>query len=306
MHGVIKAAVRRTERFLEDPFDPPVEILRPVRAVGPFVLASPHSGRIYPVEFIAETRLDSLTLRASEDAYVDELFGAAPRLGAPLLIARFPRAYLDPNREPWELDPTMFSGPLPVWANTRTPRVAAGLGAIPRIVADGAEIYGEQLPAQEAERRVRMLHLPYHRALSRLIEETRLRFGEAILLDCHSMPSTAVLTGERGRGRGGRVDIVLGDRYGASAAGGLARFVERALADLGFTVARNALYAGGYSTERYGRPERGVHAIQIELSRALYLNEPRIERGPDYETVRAAMTAFLTRLLSADWRVLVT
>lgn len=298
MYGVIKAHAPE-ERFSgDDLFDSPVEILTPARPRAPVVFASPHSGRRYPAGFIAESGLDSTTLRASEDAYVDELVNAAPRLGAPLVAARFPRALLDANRDPWELDPSMFDGPLPVWAKTRTPRVAAGLGSIPRVVADGAEIYRRRLPVTEAHRRVDRLHRPYHAAVERLLSEARARWGVGVLLDCHSMPSVGG-PGDTDRGRG-RVDIVLGDRFGSSCAPELVRAVERRLTGLGLAVARNSPYAGGWSTERYGRPERGLHALQIEINRSLYLDEREVRPHAGFDKLRSQLEAVIRGLIEHD------
>lgn len=298
MHRLIKPRAAE-ERFSgDDLYDSPVEILRPRRHRSPAVFASPHSGRRYPARFVAESRLDSLTLRASEDAYVDDLMSAAPDLGAPLLAARFPRALLDVNRDPWELDPDMFDGPLPVWAKTRTPRVAAGLGSIPRIVADGAAIYRRRLPVEEARRRIDRLHAPYHAALEGLLSEARAAFGVGILIDCHSMPSVGG-PGDRDRGRG-RTDIVVGDRFGSACAPELTGAIERRLDALGFRVARNAPYAGGWSTERYGQPDRGLHAVQIEINRGLYLDERRVERSGRFAAVRAQLRAFMRGLVEED------
>ncbi len=290
MHGVIKAQETFSNSEPADSGDSPVEIARPARAIGPLVFASPHSGRWYAPEFVRQSALDALRLRASEDAYVDMLMADAPHLGAPLVTATFPRAYVDANRHPWELDPHMFSGALPSWVQARSPRVAAGLGAVPRIVADGAEIYRERLPAQEADRRMRLFHQPYHQALNGVLEETRARFGVAILVDCHSMPSA----GHE------RVDAVLGDRFGVSCDRRVTAALEQALRAEGLRVARNTPYAGGYSTERYGRPAENAHAIQLELNRALYLNEARVEPHGGFDALKAALTRTVKRLLSAD------
>ncbi len=295
MHGAIKALPLHGEPTV-DVFDPPYEIVRPAAITSPVVFASPHSGRVYPAAFLAASRLDATTLRASEDAYVDELFSSAPASGAPLIAARFPRAFLDVNRDPWELDPSMFHEPLPAWAKTRTPRVAAGLGAVPRIVADGAEIYAHPIPVRDAEARVRDLHHPYHRALDRLVGEVRNRFGGVLLVDCHSMPSVGG-PGERDSGRG-RVDVVIGDRFGSACAFGVTRALEASFRARGFRVARNTPYAGGWTTERHGRPARGRHAVQIELNRALYLDEARVERSANFETVRAQICDIIGELLA--------
>jgi N-formylglutamate amidohydrolase len=268
----------------------PVLMLRPQRQTSPMIFASPHSGRLYPPSFARQTRLDSLTLRKSEDAFVDELFGAVAEFGAPLLAARFPRAFIDVNRAPGEIDPAMFDGPLPCWVGPRTPRVAAGLGVIPRIVRDGVEIYAGRLPAHDAAYRMENFYRPYHAALARLVAETRECFGLAIVVDCHSMPPPA---------RG--TEIVIGDCYGESAAPALAAEAHRHVAGLGFSVARNAPYAGGYTTRLYGKPEAGVHALQIEISRALYLDETTVEKTPDFAHFRDRLCRFARNLASRAW-----
>lgn len=289
------------ERFSgEDLFDSPVEILAPERVAAPLVFASPHSGRRYPASFIAESRLSSTMLRASEDAYVDELIGCAVAHGAPVVAARFPRALLDANRDPWELDAGMFDGPLPVWAKTRTPRVAAGLGAIPRVVADGAEIYRRRLPVSEAHRRIEKLHRPYHAAVERMLTEARARWGVGVLIDCHSMPSVG---GPQDKDKGrGRVDIVLGDRFGSSCAPELVAAVETRLTAQGLAVARNSPYAGGWSTERYGRPDRGLHALQIEINRNLYLDEREVAPSSGFERLKTQLEAMIRDLILTDAR----
>ncbi|WP_439817240.1 N-formylglutamate amidohydrolase [Zavarzinia sp. CC-PAN008] len=251
--------------------------MRPACQTLPFVYSSPHSGTDYPAAFLAASKLDPLTLRRSEDSFVDEVFGAAPACGAPLLRALFPRAYLDPNREPYELDPGMFADSLPTHANTRSIRVAGGLGTIARVVADGAEIYRTKLSFAEAESRIGQCYRPYHEALAGLLAETRAAFGFAVLIDCHSMPSVAG-PAERDAGLG-RPDMVLGDRWGASCAPALMERAAACLRAMGYAVARNDPYAGGYITHNYGRPGEGVHALQIEVNRALYMDEERIERS---------------------------
>lgn len=258
--------------------DVPHEVLAPPIQTLPVVVASPHSGRDYPPDFVAASRLDRLSLRRSEDSFVDELFAFAPEIGAPLLCANFPRAYVDANREPFELDPRMFSDPLPAYANTRSPRVAAGLGTIARVVASGADIYRDKLRLAEAMHRIRTYYWPYHNALRQLIDDTRERFGGCILLDGHSMPSVG---GPMDRDPGlCRVDFVLGDCHGTSCSPRVLRAAESTLRDLGYHVTRNAPYSGGFVTRHYGRPEQGVHALQIEVNRALYMDEQALRRGP--------------------------
>jgi N-formylglutamate amidohydrolase len=257
-----------------------IEIVAPVAQTVPLVFSSPHSGRDYPAEFLAQSRLDPLTLRRSEDSYVDELFAAAPGHGAPLLRALFPRVFVDPNREALELDPAMFSDPLPANANANSPRVAAGLGSIARVVASGEEIYARKLSLAEAEARLDRYWRPYHAALEELLATSRRRFGHVLLIDCHSMPSVG---GPMERDAGDRrLDFVLGDCHGRSCAPALTDRVEAILRADGFRVERNAPYAGGYVTQHYGRPAEGVHTLQIEVNRALYMNEANYERRPGF------------------------
>ena len=257
----------------------------------PLVLASPHSGAAYPADLIAASRLDPLSLRRSEDSFVDEIFAAAPSLGAPLLSARFPRAYLDVNREPWELDPAMFFEALPGYVNAASPRVRMGLGTIPRIVASGEEIYARKLRFAEARARVETLYQPYHQALRRLVGETETAFGGYLLLDCHSMPSAA-------SGAGGQepADIVLGDCHGISCARPIVEAARAFLVSRKFTVALNAPYAGGFTTGHYGGPRRGHHALQIELNRALYMDERSYRRKPGFDRLAAEMSALVAHL----------
>ena len=283
----------------------PLEVLAPPRQGLPLVVASPHSGAHYPPEFIAASRLDPVALRRSEDSFVDEIFAAAPALGAPLLRALFPRAYVDPNREPYELDPQMFTDALPGYANTRSPRVAAGLGTIARVVATGREIYRDKLRTAEALERIHALYQPYHGQLRRLIGDTREAFGCCVLVDAHSMPSIGgPMDADAGRAR---VDVILGDVHGASCASVVSDTAERSFRDLGYAVTRNNPYSGGFTTQNYGRPRRGVHALQIEVNRALYMDEENLTRKDgaierlkrDTHAVLAALGAIDRRLLLA-------
>ena len=247
---------------------------------------------------LAQTRLGLAALRQLEDAYVDELFAAAPAHGAPLLRALFPRAFVDPNREPYELDPRMFSDLLPRHANTTSARVSGGLGTIARAVTSGGEIYSDKLCFAEAEWRIAEYYRPFHDALNDLLDATRQRFGLAVLIDCHSMPSVG---GPLDRDRGHeRADIVLGDRFGASCAEPLVEGVEAVLVDLGYRVARNVPYAGGFTTEHYGRPQDGVHALQIEINRALYMDERRIRRHEGMKRLVGDMTAMIAAVTAFD------
>ncbi|MFN3520869.1 MAG: N-formylglutamate amidohydrolase [Phenylobacterium sp.] len=264
----------------------------------PLVFASPHSGRIYPSDMMAASSLDATAIRRSEDAYVDDLIDQAPALGAALIRARLARAYIDVNREPFELDPAMFADELPEFARARTARVAAGLGAIARVVSEGQEIYARKLTYAEAHARIEGAHKPYHAALARLIAEAKGAHGFAILVDWHSMPSAAA----RGAGRRGGCDVVLGDRFGASCADVLTARVEDALETMGYRVTRNSPYAGGYTTEHYGRPARRVHALQIEINRAIYLDEARLEPTAGFARLKADLETLTRSLATADWR----
>ena len=267
----------------------PFTVSRPERQTAPLVIASAHSGRAYDEAFLAASRLDPLALRRSEDSFIDELFAAAPSVGAPLIAAEFPRAYCDPNREAWELDPTMFEDALPPWVNTNSPRVAAGLGMIARVVSSGEMIYRKKLRFSEAERRFRECWQPFHDGLVNLIDDTKRRFGSALLVDCHSMPTGALL----GRGH---VDFVIGDVHGTSCSGAVTQLIETTLSHLGYKVRRNDPYAGGYITRTYGRPETGRHAVQIEVARRLYMDETRFERRAEFRHVARDMATLLTAL----------
>jgi len=268
-----------------------VEVRQPMAHLLPLVLASPHSGCNYPPAFVAASRLDPLTLRRSEDSFVDEIFGAAPLLGAPLLSVSFPRAYLDVNREPYELDPTMFSDALPPYVNARSPRVRMGLGTIARVVASGEEIYAAKLCFADAERRIDALYQPYHAALRGLVEDTEARFGGCLLIDCHSMPSAAGAVEGRDS-----ADIVLGDCHGAACGERIVQAARRFLYERGFAVALNAPYAGGFTTGHYGHPRRGRHALQIEINRALYMDERSYRRKPAFASLGVEMAGLIERL----------
>jgi N-formylglutamate amidohydrolase len=263
----------------------------PARQTAPVVVASPHSGSAYPALFLSQSAVPLTALRRAEDAFVDELFAAAPTLGMPFLAARFPRSYVDANREPYELDPGMFEGPLPRPLNHRTTRVAAGLGMIPRVAASGEAIYRSRMPSDEIERRLETCWRPYHAALSTLTEQTHRLFGGVVLIDAHSMPSSASGTGPRERDH--RVDIVLGDNHGESCTADLVGSAERWLAGLGLRVFRNQPYAGGFTTQRYGRPSLARHALQIEINRALYMDEARHEKLPAASAIASLMTGLL-------------
>lgn len=285
---------------MEDPvslFVPPFEVIPPENKAAPLVFNSPHSGRIYPESFLNSSQLDAHGLRKSEDCYVDELFRDVVRMGAPLMHARFPRAYLDLNREPYELDPLMFSDDLPDYVNTRSVRAAGGLGTVARIVSEAAEIYQAPLPFAEAQRRVASLYIPYHTRLRSLLATTREKFGAMLMIDCHSMPSSVSAGPARRSGR--RPDFVLGDRYGAACSRNVTDFVEAVLTRLGYSVVRNKPYAGGYITQTYGRPHKGVHTLQIEINRALYIDEESLEKHAGFDRLMSRLRTLSGELADA-------
>lgn len=277
---------------------PAFETIRPRKSLAPLVFNSAHSGRIYPERFLHMTRLDNLSIRQSEDAFVDDLFARAPHMGAPLLRAHFPRAYLDVNREPYELDPRMFVETLPSTYNTTSPRVAAGLGTIARVVAQNKPIYAERLTFADAQMRIEGIYKPYHQALQRLLSSTLSSFGVAVLIDCHSMPQL-----NRTKDRAAP-DIVLGDRYGTSCAPEITELAESLFAATGLRVARNRPYAGGHTARTYGAPQHGIHTLQIEISRHLYMNEVTLTRNANFPALEQIVTRFIATLMQTDFAAL--
>jgi N-formylglutamate amidohydrolase len=274
--------------------DLPYRIVEPSVPRVPLVFSSPHSGADYPADFVAGARLDPLSLRRSEDAFVDELFDAAPAHGAPLIKALFPRAYVDVNREAWELDPAMFDGPLPAYVNVASPRVGAGLGTVARVVSSGAEIYRDKLSFEATRVRIETLYMPYHAALESLVAGSVERNGRALLVDCHSMPSVGGPM-DRDPGRR-RLDFVLGDCFGAACAPVVTETAEAALKAMGYAVGRNDPYAGGFITRHYGVPRRGRHALQIEINRQLYMDETAIARASGFQSLRADLARLVAAL----------
>jgi N-formylglutamate amidohydrolase len=273
---------------------PACRILVPREQTVPFVFNSPHSGRHYSAEFLAATCLDPQTVRRSEDFLVDALFADVVGLGAPLMTATYPRAYLDVNREPYELDPRMFAGRLPSFANIRSLRVAGGLGTIPRVVSDATNIYRGPLTVEEGMLRIERIYRPYHDTLRRLLAQTHVAFGQAILIDCHSMPSNV-----RGSHSRHRPDFVLGDRFGTSCMPELTEQAAAILTGLGYTVCRNKPYAGGFITEHYGRPARGLHALQIEINRGLYMDEEELRPHGGFDALAADLARFAQALVAS-------
>ena len=278
---------------------PAYNLCRPDRRETPVIFSSPHSGKEYPAAFLSRSLLDASAIRSSEDAFVDELFASAPQMGAPLIAACAPRAYIDLNRAADELDPALIEG---VMRAPHNPRVNSGLGVIPRVVANGRAIYDGKIGLREAQQRIDRLWHPYHAALRVLIEESLSAFGEAVLIDCHSMPHEAI----EAHARPGqpRPDVVLGDRFGAASGREVMEAVEAAFTEAGFRVARNAPFAGAYIAQAYGRPSRCQHVVQIEIDRGLYMNEQRITRRADFGAFQALMTGVVANLAAYGARQL--
>lgn len=264
---------------------------RPVEQTTSVLFASPHSGREYPAEFMKRSVLDQRTIRSSEDAFVDLLFDRAPDFGAPLIAANAPRAYVDLNRASDELDPSLIEG---VRKAAHNPRVNSGLGVVPRVVANGRAIYRGKLTREEAHRRIEDYWHPYHSMLGQLLSETRAQFGEAILIDCHSMPHEALEGVVHPRGE--RPNIVLGDRFGAAADSAIVDRLDAALSTAGLTVIRNAPFAGAYSTQRYGRPAQGQHVVQVEIDRSLYMDEATIKPNANFANFRDVLTSVIAEI----------
>jgi len=285
--------LEREIHCMETELSPPFEVRRPEVLATPFIFNSPHSGRIYPSIFVKTSQLSAQALRMSEDLFIDRLFTPVVDKGATLLSARFPRAYLDLNRQPFELDPALFAEKLPDYANSNSLRVIGGLGTIPRLVNENEEIYAAPLPLSVGLSRVERLYRPYHDLLSSMIEDMRQNFGRAFLIDCHSMPS------HLGAAPGASpYDIVLGDRFGGSCSRDLVDFAAATFNMLGYRVGLNKPYAGGHITEFYGRPADCVHALQIEINRALYACEKSFEIKPGFAQLQDDIAELAERLIT--------
>ena len=283
--------------FLKFDIKDKIVVRSPQKKILPLIVSSPHSGRNYPPDFVAASALTPLRLRSSEDSFVEDIFSYAPDLGASLIQALFPRVFVDVNRQPYELDPTMFSDPLPHYVITQNSRISAGLGTIARVVSNGERVYKNKLTFQEAEERINHFYRPYHDALQTLINNTKDEFGYCILLDCHSMPSGRIGTSNPSQSKPSRLaEIVLGDCHGTSCHPHIMKSSNEFLTGCGFSVRRNIPYAGGFITRNYGKPKEGVHALQIELNRALYMDEQHIEPLEEIKPLRHAMTGFVEQL----------
>jgi N-formylglutamate amidohydrolase len=276
----------------------PFTVTYPAHQKAPFVFSSPHSGRHYPASFIEASVLDRTTLRASEDIYVDQLFSMTPMMGAPIIAAEYARAYLDVNREAWELDPKMFSDPMPDYVNVRSGRVTAGLGTIARVVAIGTNIYKDKMPFADAKWRVENVYQPYHHSMEALVNKTIDSFGHSVLIDCHSMPSAGNAFGDMPiRSKGATADFILGDRHGKSCAPELISVAEDVLKSFNYRVVRNDPYSGGYNTRQYGQRDKNQHAMQIEINRSLYVDEKTLAKTDNFDVLQQHMGTLVEALL---------
>ncbi|MFN4025747.1 MAG: N-formylglutamate amidohydrolase [Hyphomonas sp.] len=274
------------------PLEAPFRLETPQGPAAPVIFASPHSGSLYPRNMVEALCVPLIDVRRTEDAFVDELFASAPAHGASLLAACYARSVVDLNRDPHELDAAMFFDGPPRVCALPTPRVEAGLGCLPRVGAKGEAIYARLLYRAEGEQRLAGVHDVYHGELSVQLDHLRSQHGQALLIDCHSMPSQQP-------GRRNLADIVLGDRFGSSCDPRLMNRLERVFRNHGLTVARNAPYAGGYTTRRYGRPKRGIHAVQIEINRGLYMDEQHVTRSGGFARLRPVMDAAVQEMVEA-------
>jgi len=273
---------------------PPFDLDLPTTQTTAVVVSSPHSGAHYLPDFVAQTAPPLLALRSSEDAFVDALLRSVPQMGAPLISAVAPRAFVDLNRSADELDPAVVDG---IRSRGANPRVAAGLGVIPRVVSEGRVIRQGKISAEEAENRLETWYRPYHAALQKLISETRAQFGRCLLLDCHSMPHEALI---HARAPGGLLpEVVIGDRFGASCDRSIVEQVVEAFRAADFRVGLNSPFAGAFVTQHYGRPSFGQHALQIEIDRRIYMDETRVEPLSCFDEIRQRIDRALAEVCQA-------
>lgn len=274
----------------------PIKIKWPNEWKIPFIFSSPHSGRNYPIDFVNNSQLDFSALRQSEDFLVDELFSAVPTFGAPILCAQFPRAFCDVNREAFELDPNMFTAPLPKYVSTKSSRLSSGIGTIPKVVGAGQEIYADKLDFRKIRDRIDECYFPYHYALRQLISDGLKRFGIIYLIDCHSMPS---VRRESKFGANGP-EIVLGNRYGTSCESSFYYQSLDQFESFGYQVGQNSPYAGGFITSHYGKPDKNVHALQIEISRDLYMDQKTLAPHQGFEHLHENLCSYVNKLSVPD------
>ncbi len=287
----------------DNKFNNILQLHEPKSQISPVIFTSPHSGRNYLKSFLNDSQLDKHSIRLSEDAFVDEIFSSAPSFGACLLKALSPRAYVDLNRAAWELDPTMFNEDLPPHIITKSPYIAAGLGTVPKIVASGKEISNRKFSFAEIEKRILMHYFPYHQTLDNLIKEKKKYFNSILIVDCHSMPSDKSNTRKTSDAL---PDIVLGDNNGFACGSETLGLISDLFLKNNFTIAKNKPYAGGFTTQNYGQPSKGVHVIQIEINRSLYMNETRIIKNENFSALVERINRIIAELTKLVPQVLET
>ena len=270
----------------------PYTLIQPEQTQGGCIFASPHSGRAYSPDLLAQTALDAHSIRASEDAFVDLLFEDVPRFGAPLIAAQVPRAYVDLNRNAQALDPAVIVGAKPALLDAH---IASGLGVIPRLVAQGREIYRGKISHQEAQMRLNTVWYPYHAKLADLMRHAKAAHGCAILIDCHSMPSAAAKACQQKLGY--TPHIVIGDRFGAAASADIVQSIIKFFRAEGLCVAHNVPYAGAYIAQHYGRPKQAHHVVQLEINRALYMDEARLVKTAGFAVLKKQLARIIPQII---------
>jgi N-formylglutamate deformylase len=267
-------------------------IVEPVSLTSGVVFALPHSGRDYGVSFLNQSILDQLSIRSSEDAFLDQLIDGIEKYGAPKIIANAPRAFIDLNRSTDELDPALISG---IKNNIKNPRISSGLGVIPRVVSHGKEIYRGKLSFEQAQSRIKYYWKPYHTDLSNLLQRSQSVFGQSLLIDIHSMPHEAVST------QSSFIkppEIVVGDRFGMSSDPEFTNLVISILKQHEFRVAKNTPFAGAFITKHHGKVKKRIHALQLEIDRSLYMDEEKISPNSEFEKLKTRLFPALIQISS--------
>ena len=267
-------------------------IVEPSTLTSGVVFALPHSGRDYGVSFLNQSILDKISIRSSEDAFLDQLIDGIEKYGAPKIIANAPRAFIDLNRSTDELDPALISG---IKNNIRSPRISSGLGVIPRVVSHGKEIYRGKLSLEQAQSRIEYYWKPYHKDLSNLLKRAQSIYGQSLLIDMHSMPHEAVSTQSSFIKA---PEIVVGDRFGMSSDPEFTNLIVSILKQHGFRVAKNTPFAGAFITKHHGKIKERTHAIQLEIDRSLYMDEERISPNSGFEKLKSQLFPALIQISS--------
>ena len=271
-------------------------IVEPATLTSGVVFALPHSGRDYGVSFLNQSILDSISIRSSEDAFLDQLIDGIEKYGAPKIVANAPRAFIDLNRSTDELDPALISG---IKNNIRNPRISSGLGVIPRVVSHGKEIYRGKLSLEQAQSRIEYYWKPYHKDLSTLLKRAQSIYGQSLLIDMHSMPHEAVSTQSSFISA---PEIVVGDRFGMSSDPEFTNLIVSILKQHGFRVAKNTPFAGAFITKHHGKIKERTHAIQLEIDRSLYMDEERILPNSGFEKLKSKLFPALIQISSLIYK----